>query len=836
MNLAHCETHRDEKGSLNLKMKCLTWKICRSTKHEIIWLLSTRLLWFAMLLSSATLATATISVTVSDHDLIRQSVAIVVGQVKTIESFSDLQEGLIFTCITLTIDEVLKGDVSITELTIKQPGGAVGDTTTWIFGSPEFTTGEQVLLFLTSNADGTLRVAHFYQGKFSIVSDQITGKKMVNRNDNPVQVLMLDGIDKVEAAGASLTKLRELESFKARVRAMVKEESQRPQVRSTPSILFTKPSVTGVSELLPEFHTPNMSRWFEPDDGVPVTMRINAQGEPDAPGHGFDQILAALQAWSGVEGSSFHYQDGGLTDSEGFQEDGVSAISFGDPLGQMDPPTDCAGLLAIAGFMQDVTETRIVNGQSFFRIVEGDVVFNSGWNGCGFLEDFNNFAEVAAHELGHVLGLAHSTDPEAIMYPYAHLDGRGASLGKDDIDGLVFLYPATVTPLGVATLLSPSGITDPTPTFTWSAVAGATSYYLWVNDGAGNQFKRWYRSSDAQVGDGGANCSVTPDIELAAGRGRWWVRAWNVDGYGPWSDPLVFMVERKPIRMNVRPTIVSSAGQLEANWDGIVAPTATDWLGLYEPGAADTEYLTWCYTGGKASGRIPFELPSWLGPGIYELRLFANNGYHRLAISNTFSVDWEPVRMSVSPTIVSSAGQLEASWDGIVAPTATDWLSLYEPGAADTEYLTWCYTGGEASGRIPFELPSWLSPGIYELRLFANNGYHRLAISNTFSVDWEPVRMSVSPTIVSSAGQLEASWDGIVAPTATDWLGLYEPGAADTEYLTWCYTGGEASGRIPFELPSWLSPGIYELRLFANNGYHRLAISNTFKKIKIRPY
>ena len=34
------------------------------------------------------------------------------------------------------------------------------------------------------------------------------------------------------------------------------------------------------------------------------------------------------------------------------------------------------------------------------------------------------------------------------------------SLGKDDTDGLMFLYPAPIVPLGVATLLSPSGSTD----------------------------------------------------------------------------------------------------------------------------------------------------------------------------------------------------------------------------------------------------------------------------------------------------------------------------------------------------------------------------------------
>jgi len=66
---------------------------------------------------------------------------------------------------------------------------------------------------------------------------------------------------------------------------------------------------------------------------------------------------------------------------------------------------------------------------------------------------------VAAHEIGHTLGLAHSSDPKALMYPSYSAPHR--SLGTDDIAGIQSLYGLAAQPAD-APEAPPQGASPPT--------------------------------------------------------------------------------------------------------------------------------------------------------------------------------------------------------------------------------------------------------------------------------------------------------------------------------------------------------------------------------------
>ncbi|XP_006887417.1 PREDICTED: matrilysin [Elephantulus edwardii] len=71
----------------------------------------------------------------------------------------------------------------------------------------------------------------------------------------------------------------------------------------------------------------------------------------------------------------------------------------------------------------------------------GDVHFDADEYWTNDSSTGTNFLFVATHELGHSLGLSHSSDPNAVMYPtYKEGDMKDFGLSKDDIESIQKLY------------------------------------------------------------------------------------------------------------------------------------------------------------------------------------------------------------------------------------------------------------------------------------------------------------------------------------------------------------------------------------------------------------
>jgi hypothetical protein len=285
-----------------------------------------------------------------------------------------------------------------------------------------------------------------------------------------------------------------------------------------------------------------------------------------------------------------------------------------------------------------------------------------------------------------------------------------------------------------------------------------------------------------------------------------------------------FVIGNVP-RVTATVAAIGSGAALAVSWAGIVTPTATDWIGLIPVNAPDASYVAWSHTTGTAAGDLNLPIPLGVTPGLYELRLFRQDTYQRLAVSNVVKVG---PTVGVSPVVIAPGGTVTATWGGVVTPSATDWLALVPLNGGNTTYVAWTYSGGGSAGSAILVLPANLQAGAYDVRLFANDTLERLALSNVVTVTAPGPTLAVSPVTVPATGTLTVNWRGIAAPTSTDWIGMYAIGAADNAYITRLFTSGLATGTTPFALPQGTGAGSYELRLFANNTLTRLTTSNGF--------
>jgi hypothetical protein len=382
----------------------------------------------------------------SDDDLIIGARAIVIGRVLSVTCLRDADEDRIFTYVTLRIEENLKGEIGGARIVLKEEGGEVAGQGSVIFGTPQFSRGERVFLYLDTRLDGSLRVHQMSFGKLSVVEDLGNGSQTVVRSEPGCGVIVKRATRHPHFLGSPSDSM-ELSDYSRIVRARLAANWDRSRAfqmehyREVPMLAQPREYQRAMSggAIHPQFHLlyPVKSvRWFEPDNNQPIVFYVNPDGAPNP--QVVEDVGASLIAWSNVAGCTLRLVNGGFRNVCSTQRN-VNAISFNNCDGRFSPSPDCARIIALGGLRWTSEETKQVNGQTYVPAAYGFVSFNP-YSACSF-DNHCDLREIATHELGHALGLGHSQHPEATMFGSAHFDGRCASITEDDANGIAFIYP-----------------------------------------------------------------------------------------------------------------------------------------------------------------------------------------------------------------------------------------------------------------------------------------------------------------------------------------------------------------------------------------------------------
>lgn len=479
---------------------------------------------------AASPAAATTFQMVADPALADQAAAIVRARVTDVEP-STLGDRPA-TDYVIEVERVLKGDLPGSTVVVRVPGGIRPDGVGLkIWGAPRFVQGETALLFLNPAEDGTFRILHLMLGAFR--QQTVAGRKLALRDLSETRQIGTDGLEEAR------DQVRDFDRFADWL------------ADRTAGVTSARDYFVGAAAGQPgsaveafKYMTADDGfpiRWFSFDTGRSVAWRVHQNGQP---GMGLDNTVAAfrtaLQAWNDDAGSNVLYTYAGTTSaSTGFaRSDDVNTILFEDPGDRdADGTFDCGsgGVLAVGGpwFYE---ETRLYGGKAYHEAGEADIVTNDGTS-CFFQNGTKAAEEVFAHELGHTLGLSHSSTRDALMWPNAHDDGRGSRLHSDDRAGVASLYPSGNGGGGGGT---PTGPKAPT-TLAAQALSGTEVRLTWkdnATDETGFRLERKVGSGSFQeIQTLPANTQELAVTGLTAGTNYTFrVRASNASGFSVYSN------------------------------------------------------------------------------------------------------------------------------------------------------------------------------------------------------------------------------------------------------------------------------------------------------------
>src|SRR5882724_1320287 len=401
-----------------------------------------------LLLAAVAPVAATSYVMVSDEHLADQASVIAEVRVASVEPAPTGPS----TDYQVDVERLVKGYTAGSSVVVRVLGG-VGPNGRGlkIWGAPVFHEGERALLFLKERADGSYGILHLMLGAFHELDE--AGRPIALRDlSQASEVRLLPG-GKL-ASGTSTDQPRDAARF---VEWLADRANGN---RRAPDYFLQLPAGTLKSlrekfTLFTDTDTGLNLRWFDFDSGGSVTFFAHSSGQAGLADGGFAEFQTALAAWTNEPTTPIRYLYGGKTTASGGLKnfDDVNTILFSDPNREISGSYDCSsgGTLAVGGPWFDSTTTGRFAGKTFIVIQGGDIVTNDGID-CFFQASRSPqkaAEELFGHELGHTLGLGHSSEArnepnpilrDALMYAFVHDDGRGARFNSDDLAAIHYLY------------------------------------------------------------------------------------------------------------------------------------------------------------------------------------------------------------------------------------------------------------------------------------------------------------------------------------------------------------------------------------------------------------